>query len=311
MMVTLPWHTEHQVGRTQVHVFLEPKELKNHSKLKDNTANTCKRFQIRNKRPGVIHTVVALCTSPNHRLDPGPSLNAASSSGPQVAACLPPIYAHAQKNLTAVLQHAEEYIAYHLQLGVTWTFAYALVPLGQWKPIRTTVLHMPWVKDFPLFARGQEWFLNDCVHRAAAKGFTWAVNFDMDERVVLPTRFPTLSALAAEAHRRRINVVTFGSRPGASVAEAQRNKPQCREPNRDPNLCLHLGRRKYLVHTMSAWAANLHTVTRCRPHPCHFWNHHATNEAFVAHLGNVTEILHFGAQHGDSQGRRVPFTMVV
>ena len=105
-----------------------------------------------------------------------------------VAMCVPPLYGSA----VVEPERLEPHLAYHRQLGVGWTFLYTTAPLGPWRvPANLTLLHMVWVHGYLVWQRAQNWQINDCIHRAAARGFEWTLSIDIDEFVVLPRHAAT------------------------------------------------------------------------------------------------------------------------
>ena len=140
-----------------------------------------------------------------------------------IAMCIPPLYGEYLRKTEALDAH----LSYHRSLGVSWTFVYTTVPLVEWRrPANTTLLHLPWVWSVAIHQRAQNWMINDCIQRSSSHGYTWALNIDLDEYVVLPRETPTLLALANTAGV-GIDVLTFGSRPGSSIEDAATRKPHC------------------------------------------------------------------------------------
>ena len=82
------------------------------------------------------------------------------------------------------------------------------------------------------------------------------------------------------------DVITRGSRRGASIGIAASNPPDCKDAKApDPNLCLaHLGHRKHLARTAAVWSANVHYVAHCRAGPCRQTDLSAAH-MLLAHLG--------------------------
>ncbi len=273
-------YTTHDVGSHVIHVYLNLSGVMASAALHETAqdahraTHACPRFMIANRRPGHARTVVAVCRR-----------RAPKSPAPAgVALCLPPVYG---KELAPVLQRLDAHLAHHRQLGVMQTFVYSVVPLASWRaPTDVATVYLPWVHLVLLHARGQEWQINDCTHRAAARGYAWVLHIDLDEFVRLPAGL-TLPGLAHVASADGHTVVTFGSRPGATMALASSRPPECRGPDFDAgrtvaHLCLNnVGGRKHMAHAASVWAGNLHTVQSCRPAP---------------------QLL--GAQHGAQHGAR-------
>ena len=152
---------------------------------------------------------------------------ARGASGAPIAMCIAPLYNVHRLNRHAVAQH----LAHHAALGIAHTFLYTIDPpatlvsrLGSSRPA-ITGLHMQWVHRLHVHSRGQNWMNNDCVHRAGAHGFAWALSIDIDEFVFLD-RVRTLHALlrshstATRADGTAPQVLTFGSRVSPPMAES-------------------------------------------------------------------------------------------
>jgi len=233
--------------------------------------------------------------------------------------CIPPLYG----NFSAVLDQASQHISYHQQLGVDHTFLYAApadkdaAALDRWRvPKGVTLLQLPWLDAFPVWQRGQNFQINDCVHRAAARGFEWVLSLDIDEWLVLPPRTRSLHELVRAAGS--VDVFSFGSRRAATV-QAAADAPSC------PPLALHmeqhnrtlaymqkmglcngtcadahvhipsftccsmhmcvgaLGHRKHLLRAASAFAANIHFVHHCKAGPCRIVDLDA-GDTYLAHV---------------------------
>jgi len=201
----------------------------------------------------------------------------------QIALCIPPLYGADTGEATAA---AERHIWYHRQLGVSRTFLYTTLQHDGWRPPRdTTLLFMPWVNDFTVHSRAQNWQINDCIQRTAALGIGWALNIDIDEYVVLPPgRQTLLDLLRTEGNSS--DVITFGSRRGSSIGAASASPPDCGGGGaHDPNFCpAHLGHRKHLSRTAAVWSANVHYVANCKGGPCRQTNLSAAH-TFLAHIG--------------------------
>ena len=102
---------------------------------------------------------------------------------PSVALCIPPVY----NNISAarVMMH----IDHHMRLGVGHVFLY--VAEQGWslptEPVYVTQINMVWLHRYPIVTqRGQGWQMNDCIHRAAHRGWEWVLSIDIDEFVFLP-----------------------------------------------------------------------------------------------------------------------------
>ena len=139
-----------------------------------------------------------------------------------VAMCVAPLYNVKRLSPAAISQH----ISYHTILGVAHTWLYTvdrpaalIARLGE-QP--ATALYMPWVWKLTVHSRAQNFMNNDCVHRAGAHGFGWALSIDLDEFIFLGARTPTLSLLLAspshssgrrnEVDNTTSQVLTLGSR---------------------------------------------------------------------------------------------------
>ena len=101
-----------------------------------------------------------------------------------MALCIPPLYGN--PSMTHFQNHLSFYQRKH---GFAYAFVYTTfnATSASADPItlaNTIVLSMPWAMELPLHSRAQNFMENDCVHRAAAHGFEWALSVDIDEFLV-------------------------------------------------------------------------------------------------------------------------------
>ena len=138
-----------------------------------------------------------------------------------ISMCIAPLYNVKHLSPAALTSH----IDHHASLGVAHTFLYTVDRpadfISRLKLKSLTGLHVPWVSHILVHSRAQNWVNNDCVHRAAAHGFDWALSIDIDEFVVFNTSLVTsLSMLVLSSSARgsyvggehASEVITFGSR---------------------------------------------------------------------------------------------------
>ena len=248
-------HTHHAVRSGLAHVFIDEPSI---------AENVC-RTDCLEASVGDAHeyadVLVALCGAsskcPHKHRD-----KAQQQQPPQqlradtIAMCIPPLYGEYLRKTEALDAH----LSYHRSLGVAWTFVYTTVPLVDWRrPANTTLLHLPWVWSVAIHQRAQNWMINDCIQRSSSHGYTWALNIDLDEYVVLPRETPTLLALANTAGV-GIDVLTFGSRPGSSIEDAATRKPHCNVAKSREQCLWYHGLRKHLTRTDFIWRAVVHGV---------------------------------------------------
>lgn len=116
---------------------------------------------------------------------------------------------------------------------------------------------------------GQNFVLNDCLQRAAAEGFDWTLNVDLDELLTFAP--PVRDVVAFLEERPSADVVSLGSAVEAPVpcAAQSREAPCVSRPPAQPTcakcadcaLCLrNHGRRKHLSRTRRVAKANVHFV---------------------------------------------------
>ena len=223
-----------------------------------------------------------------------------------VALCIPPLYG---KVSPAVL-HA--HIAHHKRIGVGHAYFYTTPALHCGSKLElaevarnaegaVSVFDLPWVdkykgmQSFHGNSGAQVWALNDCIHRAAADGFEWSLNVDLDEFLFLngahdiggllqiaQHELDEEPWLSFGGHRAPMEVVTFGSRrarsphilallPPANFSTSAGDAflpPDCdsRPPPRHirTDTCpgWH-GHRKHLVRTHSVFLAVVHHIHQC------------------------------------------------
>lgn len=194
-----------------------------------------------------------------------------------------------------LLRQGRRHILYHRKLGVRWVYLYtafalpAALTLGQLQLEGVTLLHLPWIERVPhIHSRGQNWQIQDCVHRAASRGYAWALNIDVDEFVILHPQ-PTLIAFVL-ARGRWADAFTFGSRNAPTIRQASTANVTCmwRKAGVSSGLCLgYRGMRKHLSRTHNVWTLRIHNVDRCKSTAgCRATHLDAKRGTYLAHLRN-------------------------
>lgn len=221
----------------------------------------------------------------------------------RAALCIPAIYGKLPvdggKSPTpeGILQHHR----LNRQLGFAHTYVY--VANSSWRlpppvPPGITLLYTPWVNGMHVATRGQVWQNNDCLHRAAADGFAWALLADADELLSVPVH-EVLSAQSEAVDIVSIGLQQVHNRTLAGLAAAQ---PSCNSvPLFDgwlrqnkwsifdwlgisENVCLGAsGRRKNLVRTRTVWACHIHWCLKCVHGPCVVNNTHTNDVSLLEH----------------------------
>lgn len=218
-----------------------------------------------------LDVLVSLCpTVPRHHT------TLPTRASPSIALCIPPVYTLQFDTVRAHIQH-------HRQAGVNaGTFLYVAEEsiYRSWRfdaALQVQMLFLPWLAAFFLHQRGQNWQINDCIHRAASQGIDWTLNIDIDEWLCLGL-FGSLAELIRRVAGASTDVLTFGSRASVRFdAKMAASEPiYCLPCKRGVcivdgrvtprDLCTrHHGRRKHLLRTRSVWVANIHYVDHCKP----------------------------------------------
>ena len=284
--LTLPWHVQHESwqGGYTYHVSIDNATLvenlrqcgcsmlylgDTHNRI-DSIVSVCKH--------GVVCAQFGLEHAPHRHDEPEDLMK--EDATPRIAMCIPPLYGKLLSQNANVLDHH----AYHSRLGISWLFLYTTAPLvGAWMlPENSTLLHMPWVNSMKIWQRGQAWQINDCIHRAGTRGFTWTLNIDTDEYLVLGPKFATLFDIVIPAPKtaplhRAVDAVDFGMRFADTLNDSASRPIFCRSHSKfmdldyvseTPHLCVNFwGRRKHLLRTRTVLTAGIHAVQRCGA-PC-------------------------------------------
>ena len=208
---------------------------------------------------------LALCVPAlySNSIDSGASSDSSGSSGSSGSSSVDVLLSSSSSSVDAKLLN---FFAHYrgLELGVLRFFVYACDEQSAGLPALagadTTVVLSPWCMTAPLLARGQNFQLNDCVHRAAAAGIEWVLFCDVDELLVARPGYRLRALLA----NRKFDVYSFGALrvwrwPNGSIVTY---RTDCSRPNSMPrDLCIAKdGHRKMLVRARRVWAANIHEI---------------------------------------------------
>jgi len=197
-------------------------------------------------------------------------------------------------------------VEYYFWLGVDHAYVYTMIPLNHLSGSGggLTVVSMTWASSTSLHQRGQNWQINDCVHRAAADGFDWSLSVDLDEALMfagadslpspwipwswkwIPWRRKPPGSVKAFLQRKRFHpdVYTFGSDLTTEPADYERYKlvgahrgvTTCLVKNLTSGVLANRqvgakevcvgwqGRRKALMQTRRVFVANIHFTRQCR-----------------------------------------------
>ena len=192
--------------------------------------------------------------------------------------------------------YLEAFLAYYEeQQKVKHAYVYGFVDPPKWMNNLKHAAALTWVKiGFPtdqFWYFGQNWVVQDCIHRAAAAGFQHVLSLDLDEFLNFADPLldiPTYADkfLQPRAHQRSLDVVTFGSTaetlrsPCGDTASLCHAPPpayeniSCHVPDsptcavkekRDWRLCGGgCGHRKHLVYAPRILTANIHFASHCK-----------------------------------------------
>ena len=193
------------------------------------------------------------------------------------------------------------HIRHHERLGITKTFIYTTPALGcnarhalaeivRRSKGGVAVFDLPWITQYKSMqsfhgnSGAQIWALNDCIHRAAAGGYEWSLNIDIDEFLMVnPERNdiktitdlliftqklnPTpLSYLSLGSHRSQSQFVDelTDADLQASPECARRKSTGAKLPAVNADLCFGWrGHRKHLVNTNKVFLAFHHHIEMC------------------------------------------------
>lgn len=192
-----------------------------------------------------------------------------------VAACVPPLYA---RDLDAHFRMVNTFMTTHRALGIDRFFIYtcdaASANHSSLQQSDTTLILTTFCATSRMTMRGQNWMINDCIHRAAAANVEWVLSCDIDERLAFHPTLGLRELLNSDAAR-TADVLTLGSKqvwrwPNGTIKNTLLH---CfgGSPRKDPRLCIGFyGHRKHFTRAQHVWLANLHFVAvgtyvrRCR-----------------------------------------------
>ena len=283
--LSLPWHTQHAVGRSTVHVLLSTTPHTEPPCLA-----SCERRTIR-EWADQQDVIVALCdSSGGSECNPTLANDRPPVDPASVALCFPALYG----DMASALVGAGRNIRHHQRLGVSHTFLYADAShlytrgsgqrdtlLDDWTPRglgNVSLFYLPWLSDFRMHSRGQTWQVNDCIHRAAARGFGWTLNIDLDELVVLPDG-ESLLGLINVRQRDDVDVYIFGSRQACNVSTDASGRAVV------GSLGARTSRNKPLVRTGRVWTFGIHGPGQCKAGKCQV-KELSMHRHSIAHLGD-------------------------
>jgi hypothetical protein len=198
-------------------------------------------------RHGFTDVFVGICNHTNKSTQKG------------IAYCIPPIYNMDLGRLSAD-------ITYHKNMGIEHAYIYDAECQRSIHIPESTHLCMNWTRTVRIHQRGQNWHINDCIHRAADDGWEWVLTKDVDEHLTFARPMSINDLVATNA-----DVYTFG-RVYENGQTACTDKRYAGTSDRT-HLCLRWGGyRKYIVRTNAVWYANIHSVDSCISRKCNVKN---------------------------------------
>ena len=263
------------------------------------TGHSCARGKGSCVAIGDHHNFDDVCVRVTSSKEPGPRRDGRGSWHPAslssdmerldaLAVCVPPLYGTASGFTLQPAWLIRWYTHYHA-LGATHFMFFtlddaplrAVMPIAEAHPDQISVQRLaPAAVQLlqNIWQRGQALILNDCIHRAAARGVGWVLSIDIDEIILAAphsqlSSFSQITAMMLDQH---YDVVSFGSiaAPCSSFDKCIRlgkggGVAHCLSDSAGPALApatcpTSHGRRKYLVRARSVLAARIHEVLVCR-----------------------------------------------
>ena len=183
----------------------------------------------------------------------------------------------------------ERYLDYYERLGFRHIFIYGANegPPSWLRRLKTAAADaITWIQfsfeTEKLWYFGQNWEINDCIHRATSLGFTHILSLDFDELLTFTDPYESIKSYVAANHD--ADIFTFGSavdrleisctdlsglychkKPPPSKNISCHGSACGRKQREDLRLCSGFcGHRKHLVYGPRVLVANIHYVHHCK-----------------------------------------------